>query len=122
MTRDLPCITRRFTVPTPSFGLLDWLSLRDPRLPCVSRSLPFPLDRQSATFMLTMPTTRRAATPKIRRRLPKRRTITIEEFDRDRARAIAAARKPGGVYVVDSEGKLRFYMVIPHDTIPDAHW
>lgn len=72
--------------------------------------------------MSTMPTTRRATTPKTRRRPPKRRTITIEEFDRDRAQAIAAARKPGGVYVVDSEGKLRFYMVIPHDTIPDAHW
>jgi hypothetical protein len=69
--------------------------------------------------MLTMPTTRRAATPKIRRRLSKRRTITIEEFDRDRALAIAAARKPGGVDVVDSTGKLRFYMVIPRGTLPE---
>ena len=70
--------------------------------------------------MFTMPTTRRATTPKTPRRPRKRRTITIEEFDRDRSKAIAAARKPGGVYVVDSAGKLRFYMVIPHDTIPDA--
>jgi len=59
---------------------------------------------------------------KARKKQPKRRQITIEEFDRNRARAIAAARKPGGVYVVDSEGKLRFHMVIPHDTIPDTRW
>jgi hypothetical protein len=72
--------------------------------------------------MFTMPTTRKATTPKPPRRPRKRRTITIEEFDRDRSKAIAAARKPGGVYVVDSEGKLRFYMVIPHDTIPDVRW
>jgi len=69
--------------------------------------------------MFTMPTTRRATTPKPPRRSRKRRTITIEEFDRDRSKAIAAARKPGGVDVVDSTGKLRFYMVIPRGTLPE---
>jgi hypothetical protein len=69
--------------------------------------------------MFTMPTTRRATTPKPPRRPRKRRTITIEEFDRDRSKAIAAARKPGGVDVVDSTGKLRFYMVIPRGTLPE---
>jgi hypothetical protein len=69
--------------------------------------------------MLTMPTTRRAATQKSRRPLSRRRTITIEEFDRDMSKAIAAARKPGGVDVVDSTGKLRFHMVIPQGSLPE---
>jgi hypothetical protein len=45
--------------------------------------------------------------------------MTIEEFDRDRARAIAAARKPGGLHVVDSEGKHRFFMIIPQGTLQE---
>ena len=69
--------------------------------------------------MFTMPTTRKATTPNTSRRRQKRRTITIEEFDRDRSAAIAAARKPGGVDVVDSTGKLRFYSVIPRGTLPE---
>jgi hypothetical protein len=123
VTGDLPCITPPSpTVHIPSIEFSYRLSLRDPRLLRWSRSLPFPLDRRSATVMFTMPTTRRATTPKTPKRPRKRRTITIEEFDRDRSKAIAAARKPGGVHVVDSTGKLRFYMVIPHDTIPDVRW
>jgi len=69
--------------------------------------------------MFTMPTTRRATTPKPPRRPRKRRTITIEEFDRDRSKAIAAARKPGGVRVVDADGRLRFFMIIPQTTISE---
>ena len=55
---------------------------------------------------------------KARKRQPKRRQITIEEFDRYPSRAIAAARKPGGVRVVDAHGKLRFHMTIPHADLP----
>lgn len=56
---------------------------------------------------------------KARKQRSKRRQITIEEFDRDISRAIAAARKPGGVDVVDAKGKLRFFMIIPQTTISE---
>jgi hypothetical protein len=69
--------------------------------------------------MSTMSTSRRSTLPNRRSPQRKRRTITIEEFDRDMSKAIAAARKPGGVDVVDSTGKLRFYMVIPRGTLPE---
>jgi len=56
---------------------------------------------------------------KARKKQPKRREITIEEFDRDRARAIAEARKPGGVVVVDAHGHRQFFMIIPQTTISE---
>ena len=56
---------------------------------------------------------------KARTRRAQPRRITIEEFDRDLSRAIAAARKPGGVLVVDAEGNTRFHMSIPHTSLPD---
>jgi len=46
--------------------------------------------------------------------------MTIDEFDRDLPRALAAARKPGGVLVVDADGKTRFHMSIPHTTLREA--
>jgi len=57
---------------------------------------------------------------KSRTRRPKPRRITIDEFDRDLPRAIAAARKPGGVLVVDAEGNTRFHMKIPHTTLAES--
>jgi hypothetical protein len=56
---------------------------------------------------------------KARKKQPKRRQITIEQFDCDISCAIAAARKPGGVDVVDAAGKLRFFMIIPQTTISE---
>jgi hypothetical protein len=50
----------------------------------------------------------------------KPRRITIDEFDRDLPRALAAARKPGGVRVVDAEGNTRFHMSIPHTTLRES--
>jgi hypothetical protein len=35
------------------------------------------------------------------------------------SRAIAAARKPGGVLVVDGHGNTRFHMSIPHTALPE---
>jgi hypothetical protein len=62
--------------------------------------------------MITMRTPRkRAAT--------KQRTMTLEEFDRDRAHAIAEAAKPGGVVVVDATGHRQFFMVIPSTPISE---
>lgn len=57
---------------------------------------------------------------KARTRRPKQRRITIEQYDRDLSAALAAARKPGGVLVVDADGKLRFHMVIPHADLPES--
>jgi hypothetical protein len=48
--------------------------------------------------------------------------MTLEEFDRDHKRVRALALKPGGLLVVDSEGKVRFHMKIPHDTLPADRW
>lgn len=44
--------------------------------------------------------------------------MTLEQFDRDHKRAIAAARKPGGLLVVDNDGNVRFRMTIPCYAIP----
>lgn len=55
---------------------------------------------------------------KTRKRKPRPRRMTLEQFDRDRKRAIAAARKPGGLLVVDSDGNVRFRMAIPCYAIP----
>jgi hypothetical protein len=57
---------------------------------------------------------------KARARRTKPRRITIDEFDRDLPRAIAAARKPGGVLVVDGDGNTRFHMKIPHTALPES--
>ena len=56
-----------------------------------------------------------------RKKQPKRRQITIEEFDRDRAAAIAAANTAEGVDVVDAQGNLRFHMWIPNDIWRDPY-
>ena len=57
---------------------------------------------------------------KARTRRTKQRRITIDQFDRDMSGAIAAARKPGGVLVVDAEGNTRFHMSIPHTALPES--
>jgi hypothetical protein len=48
--------------------------------------------------------------------------MTLEQFDRDLKRAANAARKPGGLLVVDNDGNVQFHMVIPHDTLPADGW
>jgi hypothetical protein len=60
-------------------------------------------------------------TMKSQRTRPKRRQITIEEFDRDRAAAIAAANSPDGIDVADAQGNLQFYMWIPNDIYRDPY-
>jgi len=55
-----------------------------------------------------------------RTRKPKQRTITIEQFDRDMLAALAAARKPGGVVIIDADGNVRFRMSIPHTELPES--
>jgi hypothetical protein len=57
---------------------------------------------------------------KARTRKPKRRTITVAEFHRDKRGALAAARMPGGVFVVDADGNTRFHMTIPHTELPES--
>ena len=57
---------------------------------------------------------------KAKARRPKQRTITIGQFDRDVLGALAAARKPGGVVVVDDDGNVRFRMSIPHTALPES--
>jgi hypothetical protein len=57
---------------------------------------------------------------KVRTRTAKPRRLTIDEFDRDLPRAIAAARKPGGLLVVDADGNTRFLMKIPHTALPES--
>jgi hypothetical protein len=54
-----------------------------------------------------------------RKRQAKRREITFEEFKRDRSRAIALSRRPGGLRVTDNDGKLRFFIIIPQTTISE---
>jgi hypothetical protein len=38
----------------------------------------------------------------------------LDEFDRDLPRVLVAARKAGGVVVVDADGNTRFHLSIPH--------
>ena len=76
------------------------------------RSLDCTDGRQSARLGLSM--------AKTRTRKPKLRTITIDQFDRDMLGALAAARKPGGVVVVDAHGNVRFRMTIPHTALPES--
>jgi hypothetical protein len=56
---------------------------------------------------------------KARTRRSKHRTITVDQFDRDILGALAAARKPGGVVVVDDDGEERFRMTIPQTALPE---
>jgi len=46
--------------------------------------------------------------------------MTLEEFDRDYARVVAAARKPGGLLVVDNDGNTRFRLTIPCYALPSV--
>jgi hypothetical protein len=55
---------------------------------------------------------------KVRKRKPRPRRMTLEQFDSDHKRVIALARKPGGLLVVDSEGNVRFRLTIPCYAIP----
>ena len=79
------------------------------------RPRPIPglaLNRQRGKLRLSM--------AKARARRPKQRTITIEQFDHDVLGALAAARKPGGVVIVDGDGNVRFRMNIPHTALPES--
>lgn len=69
--------------------------------------------------MITMRTPRKHTTSATQRKQSKRRTMTIEEFRRDRVRAVAVATRPGGLLVEDATGKLLFHMVVPNTTISD---
>lgn len=55
-------------------------------------------------------------------RAPRRpaRTISIDEFHRDGSRVLAAARKAGGVWIVNGDGSKRFHVSIPHASLPEA--
>jgi hypothetical protein len=48
------------------------------------------------------------------------RRATLDDFDRDLPRVLSAARKAGGVRVVDADGNTRFHMSIPHVALPDS--
>ena len=52
-----------------------------------------------------------------RSKKPGARQFTIEQLRDDHARVIKAAKKAGGVIVVDSEGQRRFSLWIPQNTI-----
>jgi len=58
------------------------------------------------------------AKPPTRRAKPRR--VTLDEFDRDLPRVLVAARKPGGVVVVDADGNTRFHLSIPHAALPES--
>ncbi len=49
----------------------------------------------------------------------KRRTITIEQFHRDHRAVISAAKKAGGVDVVNADGSIRFHVSSPHAALPE---
>ena len=48
------------------------------------------------------------------------RTITIDDFHRDRVRVLAAARKAVGVWIVNGDGSPRFHISIPHAALPES--
>lgn len=50
----------------------------------------------------------------------KQRQVTLDEFDRDLPSVLVAARKPGGVVVVDADGITRFHLSIPHTALPES--
>jgi hypothetical protein len=49
----------------------------------------------------------------------KRRTLTSEQFHHDHRAGIAAAKKPGGVDVVNADGSLLCHVSIPHAALPE---
>jgi hypothetical protein len=49
----------------------------------------------------------------------KPRTMTVEQFRRDHGAVIAAAKRAGGVDVVNSDGSVRFHVTIPHAALPE---
>jgi hypothetical protein len=57
---------------------------------------------------------------KARTRRAKQRRVTLDEFDRDLPRVLVAARKAGGVVVVDADGNTRFHLSIPHAALPES--
>lgn len=57
--------------------------------------------------------------PKARKGRAKPQRITIEEFDRD-PNVITAARKNGGLLVVDAQGNPQFTFWIPNAALPTA--
>ena len=57
--------------------------------------------------------------PKARKGGAKPQRITVEEFDRD-PNVIAAARKDGGLLVVDAQGNPQFTFWIPNAALPAA--
>jgi excinuclease UvrABC helicase subunit UvrB len=67
--------------------------------------------------MITMRTPRKHMPSTSAKRPPA--ALTIEEFRRDRLRAVALASKPGGLRVEDTTGKLIFHMVVPNTIISD---
>ena len=50
----------------------------------------------------------------------KPRTMTIDQFHRDRSALLAAAKKAGGVDVVNPDGSVRFHVSIPHAPLPES--
>ena len=57
---------------------------------------------------------------KARTRRAKQRRVTLDEFDRDLPGVLVAARKAGGVVVVDADGNTRFRLSIPHVALPES--
>jgi hypothetical protein len=49
----------------------------------------------------------------------KRLTITIDLFHSDRRAVISAAKKAGGVDVLNRDGTVRFHVSIPHAALPE---
>lgn len=54
-----------------------------------------------------------------RKRQATRHEMTFDEFKRNSSRSIALARKPGGLRVVDNDGNLEFFFIIPQTTISE---
>jgi hypothetical protein len=48
-----------------------------------------------------------------------RRTLTAEQFHNDRRAVIAAAKKPGGVDVINADGSVLCHVSIPHAALPE---
>lgn len=69
--------------------------------------------------MTTMRTAPKHAASSRRRQQARPSAMTIEEFRRDRVRAVAIASRPGGLLVEDETGKLIFHMVVPNTAISD---
>lgn len=45
-------------------------------------------------------------------------TVTLKQLETHPARVAAAARRPGGVSVVDDSGRVQFKLSMPVDPIP----